>query len=351
MAKKEGKKEIILERLQPEDFLKTNEPEISFDNVVGLESAKKFLKEEVILPIQYPKLLEGEKKYYKGILLSGPPGTGKSYLAEAVMNELKGKFFWVSYSNIFDKYSKEPEIIITAAFEWARKYRPSVLFFDDIDSILSSKAEEDRELLTQEFSAIQSELSPYYPKIKKSDILKTEFCIQMQGTGKEDKDIIVIGATNNPLGLDPNVRKIFQKEIELPLPDENDRKLMIKLNLGNMQNDLTEKQFIDLAGLTKGFSCLDIYYLTSDAVFEPVRKIQSATHFKITDKNNLTPCSPSDPGAKEIKFDEIAPESLALPIVTFEDFIFTFKNMKKNLAKKGIQQSQKPFFEEFNNEE
>ena len=309
--------------------LVTEMPNVSWDDVAGLENAKRALKEAVILPIQYPQLFEGKRQPWKGILLYGPPGTGKSYLAKAAATETKGRFFSVSAANIVSKFMGESERLIKALFELARKNKPAVIFIDEIDSVLSARSEGENEATRR---------------------LKTEFLIQMQGVGKDDKGILVLGATNIPWGLDPAVRRRFQKKIYISLPEANARKLMVKLNLGDTYNDLTDEQFTILGNLTEGYSGSDIYNLTQDAIYGPLRKCQRATHFKQLDQNHIVPCSPSDPGAMEMKINDIKnPESLVAPVVTFEDFILSLQKMKPTVSKDDLKR-QDEFTREFGTE-
>jgi vacuolar protein-sorting-associated protein 4 len=309
--------------------LVTEIPNVSWDDVAGLENAKQALKEAVILPIQYPQLFEGKRQPWKGILLYGPPGTGKSYLAKAAATETKGRFFSVSAANIVSKFMGESERLIKALFELARKNKPAVIFIDEIDSVLSARTDGENEATRR---------------------LKTEFLIQMQGVGKDDKGILVLGATNIPWGLDPAVRRRFQKKIYISLPESKARKLMLKLNLGDTYNDLTEEQFAILGDLTEGYSGSDIYNLTQDAIYGPLRKCQRATHFKQLDQNHIVPCSPSDPGAMEMKINDIQnPESLVAPVVTFEDFILSLQKMKPTVSKDDLKR-QDEFTQEFGTE-
>ena len=309
--------------------LVTEMPNVSWDDVAGLENAKQALKEAVILPIQYPQLFEGKRQPWKGILLYGPPGTGKSYLAKAAATETKGRFFSVSAANIVSKFMGESERLIKALFELARKNKPAVIFIDEIDSVLSARTDGENEATRR---------------------LKTEFLIQMQGVGKDDKGILVLGATNIPWGLDPAVRRRFQKKIYISLPESKARKLMLKLNLGDTYNDLTDEQFGILGDLTEGYSGSDIYNLTQDAIYGPLRKCQRATHFKQLDQNHIVPCSPSDPGAMEMKINDIKnPESLVAPVVTFEDFILSLQKMKPTVSAEDLKRQQQ-FTEEFGTE-
>ena len=314
---------------QLQGTLVTEMPNVSWDDVAGLENAKRALKEAVILPIQYPQLFEGKRQPWKGILLYGPPGTGKSYLAKAAATETKGRFFSVSAANIVSKFMGESERLIKALFELARKNKPAVIFIDEIDSVLSARSEGENEATRR---------------------LKTEFLIQMQGVGKDDKGILVLGATNIPWGLDPAVRRRFQKKIYISLPEAKARKVMFKLNLGDTYNDLTDEQYEILGNLTEGYSGSDIYNLTQDAIYGPLRKCQRATHFKKLDANHIVPCSPSDPGAFKMKINDIPnPESLVAPVVTFEDFVLSLQRIKPTVSPDDLKKQEK-FTEEFGSE-
>lgn len=307
----------------------TEVPNVSWDDVAGLDNAKQALKEAVILPIQYPQLFEGKRQPWKGILLYGPPGTGKSYLAKAAATETKGRFFSVSAANIVSKWMGESERLIKALFELARKNKPAVIFIDEIDSVLSARSEGENDATRR---------------------LKTEFLIQMQGVGKDDRGILVLGATNIPWGLDPAVRRRFQKKIYISLPEAKARKKMVKLNLGDTYNDITDEQFGILGDLTEGYSGSDIYNLTQDAIYGPLRKCQRATHFRHLDGNHIVPCSPSDQGAFKMKINDIPnPESLVAPVVTFEDFILSLQKMKPTVSKKDLER-QEQFTKEFGSE-
>ena len=171
--------------------LVTEKPNVKWTDVAGLEKAKEALKEAVVLPIKFPQLFQGKRKPWKGILLYGPPGTGKSFLAKAAATETGGKFFSVSAANIVSKWMGESERLVKALFDLARKNKPAVIFLDEIDSVMSARGENDNDATRR---------------------LKTEFLIQMQGVGNDDDGILVLGATNIPWGLDPAVRRRFQKK-------------------------------------------------------------------------------------------------------------------------------------------
>ena len=300
--------------------LVSEKPNVKWSDVAGLDKAKEALKEAVVLPIKFPQLFQGKRQPWKGILLYGPPGTGKSFLAKAAATETGGKFFSVSAANIVSKWMGESEKLIKGLFDLARKNRPAVIFLDEIDSVLSARSDNENDATRR---------------------LKTEFLIQMQGVGNDDKGILVLGATNIPWGLDPAVRRRFQKKIYIGLPDAEARKVMFQLNLGKTANQLTDEQFDDLAERTEGYSGSDIATLTQDAIYEPIRKCESATHFMRVNKDGkeyYVPCSPSAPGAIQMKMHDMAnPEMLLPPDVCYEDYILALKKIKATVNEKDLE--------------
>ena len=285
-------------------------PNVKWEDVAGLEKAKEALKEAVIFPIKL-----------KGILLYGPPGTGKSFLAKAAATETHGSFFSVSAANIVSKWMGESERLIKGLFDLARKNKPAVIFLDEIDSVMGARSDNENDATRR---------------------LKTEFLIQMQGVGNDDEGILVLGATNIPWALDPAVRRRFQKKIYISLPELDARKVMFELNLKGTPNTLNDEQLEDLARRTDGFSGSDISTLTQDAIFEPVRKCQSAEFFKkIPGTNgmqwNYVPCTQNEPGAMRMKMTEL-PDSKALlpPKVIYEDFREALKRNKATVSQEDL---------------
>ena len=312
--------------------LVSEKPNVKWSDVAGLEKAKEALKEAVVLPIKFPQLFQGKRQPWKGILLYGPPGTGKSFLAKAAATETGGKFFSVSAANIVSKWMGESEKLIKGLFDLARKNRPAVIFLDEIDSVLSARSDNENDATRR---------------------LKTEFLIQMQGVGNDDKGILVLGATNIPWGLDPAVRRRFQKKIYIGLPDAEARKVMFQLNLGKTANQLTDEQFDDLAERTEGYSGSDIATLTQDAIYEPIRKCESASHFVRIQRNGkdyYMPCAPSHPGAIAMKMHDMPnPEMLLPPDVCYDDYILALKKIKATVNQKDLEK-QEEFTREFGQE-
>ncbi|MCQ2816987.1 MAG: AAA family ATPase [archaeon] len=298
-------------------------PNVKWSDVAGLEKAKDALKEAVVLPIKFPQLFQGKRKPWKGILLYGPPGTGKSFLAKAAATEAGGQFYIVSAANIVSKWMGESERLVRSLFDLARKNRPAVIFMDEIDSCLSARTDGENDATRR---------------------LKTEFLVQMQGVGKDDDGILVLGATNVPWSLDPAVRRRFQKKIYISLPEEDARLTMFKIHLGNTPNTLTEKELEILAELTDGYSGSDIATLTRDAVYEPLRKCEMANYFKKVDDGKgdyyYYPCEAGEPGAIQTKLQDLPePEKLNPPKVTFEDYLIAIQKIKATVTEADLKKN------------
>ncbi|KAK7126759.1 hypothetical protein R3I94_018070 [Phoxinus phoxinus] len=315
-------------------------PDIKWDDVAGLEGAKEALKEAVILPIKFPHLFTGKRTPWRGILLFGPPGTGKSYLAKAVATEANNStFFSISSSDLVSKWLGESEKLVKNLFSLARENKPSIIFIDEIDSLCGSRNENESEAARR---------------------IKTEFLVQMQGVGNDNEGVLVLGATNIPWSLDSAIRRRFEKRIYIPLPEQPARTSMFKLHLGSTPNSLNEADFITLGKKSDGYSGADISIVVRDALMQPIRKVQSSTHFKqVRGKawNNpddvvddlLTPCSPNDPNAVKMTWVDVASDKLLEPIVSLEDMSRSLEKTKPTVNEEDLIKLKK-FTEDFGQE-
>ena len=328
-------------------------PNIKWSDVAGLDQAKSLLKEAVILPVKYPQLFNAQRRPWKGILLYGPPGTGmyntlhivysiydiilyciyhiliyyynndvlnagKSYLAKAVATESGAScFLSVSSSDLVSKYQGESERLVKSLFELARRNKPSIVFIDEVDSLCGSRSDGENE---------------------SSRRIKTEFLVQMQGVGKDVDGVLVLGATNTPWDLDPAVRRRFEKRVYIPLPDVRARYTIIKLSLGDTPNTMTDEQYKLIAEHTESFSGADISVLTRDALYEPVRICQLATHFhKIADSSGkheylYEPCSSGASDAIEMNLFDIPDGQLSPIPVSYRHFENALLNAKPSVG-------------------
>uniref|UniRef100_A0A131XBA6 vesicle-fusing ATPase n=1 Tax=Hyalomma excavatum TaxID=257692 RepID=A0A131XBA6_9ACAR len=325
---------------QLEGAIVMEKPNVKWSDVAGLHAAKEALKEAVILPIKFPHLFTGKRKPWKGILLFGPPGTGKSYLAKAVATEANNStFFSVSSSHLVSKWLGESEKLVRNLFEMARNQKPSIIFIDEIDSLCSTRSDNENDATRR---------------------IKTEFLVQMQGVGNDNDGILVLGATNIPWVLDSAIRRRFEKRIYIPLPDEPARMHMFKLHIGNTPHTMSEDDFKQLAKRSEGFSGADISVLVRDALMQPVRKVQTATHFRMvrgpsrSDPNVivddlLTPCSPGSPGAIEMSWMDVPGEKLLEPVVTMSDMLLSLSTAKPTVNDADLGKLKK-FMDDFGQE-
>ncbi|MGH0116140.1 UNVERIFIED_CONTAM: hypothetical protein FKN15_074781 [Acipenser sinensis] len=315
-------------------------PNVKWSDVAGLEGAKEALKEAVILPIKFPHLFTGKRTPWRGILLFGPPGTGKSYLAKAVATEANNStFFSISSSDLVSKWLGESEKLVKNLFQLARENKPSIIFIDEIDSLCGSRSENESEAARR---------------------IKTEFLVQMQGVGVDNDGILVLGATNIPWTLDSAIRRRFEKRIYIPLPEEHARTFIFKLHMGTTPTSLTEADYHTLGKKTDGYSGADVSIIVRDALMQPVRKVQSSTHFKKVrgesreDPNQLvedllTPCSPGDPDAIEMTWMEVPGDKLLEPVVSMSDMLRSLASTKPTINEQDLEKLKK-FTEDFGQE-
>ncbi|XP_068637164.1 protein SUPPRESSOR OF K(+) TRANSPORT GROWTH DEFECT 1 [Aristolochia californica] len=308
-------------------------PNVKWNDVAGLESAKQALQEAVILPVKFPQFFTGNRKPWRAFLLYGPPGTGKSYLAKAVATEADSTFFSVSSSDLVSKWMGESEKLVSNLFEMARESAPSIIFIDEIDSLCGQRGEGN-----------ESEASRR---------IKTELLVQMQGVGKGDQKVLVLAATNTPYALDQAIRRRFDKRIYIPLPDLKARQHMFKVHLGDTPNNLTESDFEQLGRKTEGFSGSDVSVCVKDVLFEPVRKTQDAMFFVKNSSDMWVPCGPKHPGAVQTSMQELAADGHASkilpPPISRADFDKVLSRQRPTVSKSDLE-VQERFTKEFGEE-
>jgi SpoVK/Ycf46/Vps4 family AAA+-type ATPase len=222
-----------------QELIVTEKPEVSWEEVVGLDMAKKAIKEAIVYPVQRPDLFP--LGWPRGILLFGPPGCGKTLIAAAVATELDATFYSIDAASIMSKWLGEAEQNVAKLFGSARKSasegKPAIVFVDELDSLMGQHTNE-----------VGGEIR-----------VRNQFLKEMDGVMDKGKSlhVYVIGATNKPWDLDWAFIRRFQKRILVPLPDHPTRLMMLKLYTSN----LTIEQDVDLhelARLSEGFSGSDI---------------------------------------------------------------------------------------------
>ncbi|XP_030480928.2 uncharacterized protein LOC115697898 isoform X2 [Cannabis sativa] len=235
--------------------------DVTWDSIKGLENAKRLLKEAVVMPIKYPKYFTGLLSPWKGILLFGPPGTGKTMLAKAVATECNTTFFNISASSVVSKWRGDSEKLVKVLFEVARHHAPSTIFIDEIDAIISQRGEARSEH-------------------EASRRLKTELLIQMDGLTRTDELVFVLAATNLPWELDAAMLRRLEKRILVPLPEPEARRAMVEELLPSKPSE-ENLPYDTLVEKTEGFSGSDIRLLCKEAAMQPLRRLMAQLEDKL----------------------------------------------------------------------
>ncbi|XP_032593141.1 spastin isoform X2 [Drosophila grimshawi] len=227
---------------------------VEWTDIAGQDVAKQALQEMVILPSVRPELFTGLRAPAKGLLLFGPPGNGKTLLARAVATECSATFLNISAASLTSKYVGDGEKLVRALFAVARHMQPSIIFIDEVDSLLSERSSNEHEA---------------------SRRLKTEFLVEFDGLpGNPDGDrIVVLAATNRPQELDEAALRRFTKRVYVSLPDVQTRELLLNRLLQKQGSPLDSDALGRLAKITEGYSGSDLTALAKDAALEPIREL------------------------------------------------------------------------------
>ncbi|KAJ3431113.1 nuclear valosin-containing protein-like [Anaeramoeba flamelloides] len=260
--KKKKRRKNNKESLKKKSFDQSQEPQLSFKDLGGMDNIIKEIYEIIIKPLIYPEVYQilGTKPP-RGILLHGPPGCGKTLLAKAIAGELlkyNVNFINISGPELIKQMSGESEREIRKVFRQAKQLAPCLVFIDEIDSITPKRDNVQREMERRIVSQLLTCLSDI---TSENNITKT---------------VIVIGATNRPDSLDNALRRAgrFDKEIVLGIPDEKSRIEILKVVTKNMKLEDPENfNFSLLARKTPGYVGADLFSLKENAGVQAIQRI------------------------------------------------------------------------------
>ena len=233
----------------------------SFSSIVGLESAKQLLHEAITLPLRFPSFFTGLLSPWKGVLLYGAPGTGKTMLARAVASDCASTFFNLSAAAVVSKWRGDSEKIVRALFECARHAQPSTVFIDEVDAIMGRR--EGLGGAGEEAGGGTDEASRR---------MKSELLTQLDGLSSSSALVFVLCATNLPWDLDQALLRRLEKRILVPLPAAAGRQQMVERLLVEGER----AQGLDYAAIalkTAGYSGADIVSLCKESAMRPVRRL------------------------------------------------------------------------------
>lgn len=222
--------------------------EVHWSDIAGLDVAKAALKETVVYPFLRPDLFSGLREPARGMLLFGPPGTGKTMLARAVATESRSTFFATSASSLTSKYLGESEKLVRALFALAKALAPSIVFVDEIDSLLSSRSGSGEHEATRR---IKTEFLIQWSDLQRAAVGRES---ERDKGGGDASRVLVLAATNMPWAIDEAARRRFVRRQYIPLPEAGVRKVQLEILLSHQKHGLDDEDIERLVGLTEGMS-------------------------------------------------------------------------------------------------
>lgn len=272
-----------------ESSIVSETPDLTLNDVAGLEDVKRSLREAIVLPLKRPDLFTGSRQPWRGILLHGPPGCGKTMIAKATAGDIKATFFNISAAVLVSKWLGESEKLVKRLYELAKEKQPSIIFIDEVDSLTQSRSENENDAMRR---------------------VKTQLLSSMEGiSSNKDDRVVTIGATNVPWEIDSAFRRRFQRRIYVPLPDEKARKIIFEINSRGIDLDKSI-DFKKLSKITNDYTGSDIANICREAIMAPIREL---------DSTNM-----------------IDDSSIKAREVTHNDYTNALKNVSKSVSKQEL---------------
>uniref|UniRef100_A0A803PQ29 AAA+ ATPase domain-containing protein n=1 Tax=Cannabis sativa TaxID=3483 RepID=A0A803PQ29_CANSA len=302
-------------RIRPE-VIPASEIGVTFADIGALDETKESLQELVMLPLRRPDLFKGGLlKPCRGILLFGPPGTGKTMLAKAIANEAGASFINVSMSTITSKWFGEDEKNVRALFTLAAKVSPTIIFVDEVDSMLGQRTR------VGEHEAMRK--------------IKNEFMTHWDGLlTKPGERILVLAATNRPFDLDEAIIRRFERRIMVGLPSVENREKILKTLLA--KEKVENLDYKELATMTEGYSGSDLKNLCVTAAYRPVRELLQQERTKdVEKKKKSSEGSSSEDDASATKEEDKEEKVITLRSLNMEDMRQAKNQVAASFASEG----------------
>ncbi|KAF3432908.1 hypothetical protein FNV43_RR24010 [Rhamnella rubrinervis] len=301
-------------RIRPE-VIPANEIGVTFADIGALDETKESLQELVMLPLRRPDLFKGGLlKPCRGILLFGPPGTGKTMMAKAIANEAGASFINVSMSTITSKWFGEDEKNVRALFTLAAKVSPTIIFVDEVDSMLGQRTR------VGEHEAMRK--------------IKNEFMAHWDGLlTKPGERILVLAATNRPFDLDEAIIRRFERRIMVGLPSLESREMIFRTLLS--KEKVENIDYKELATMTEGYSGSDLKNLCVTAAYRPVRELIQQERLKDKEKKKEDAESKSSEDTSDAKAEDKEEQVITLRPLNMEDMRQAKNQVAASFASEG----------------
>ncbi|XP_071173017.1 vacuolar protein sorting-associated protein 4-like isoform X1 [Mytilus edulis] len=301
------------------DITESETPNVTLEDVCGCQDVKDKLKESIIMPIKFPQLFQGRRPTWKGILLYGAPGSGKTMIGKALAGQNPDvAYLRIVCSDLVCKYLEHQEKMVQYLFKRAKSQSgPCILFLDDFEQLFEYEETENISI----------------PKIQTELLYQIDHCAE---------NVYIVAGTLKPWIIQSTFLKRLDKRMLVSLPDQEARRQIFIKNVKPLKNDVKDEDYLIFADKTEGYTGADISSIVRDAAMAPIRKIQNATHFKkvqgpsLTDPevvvdDLLTPCASQDSMAIEMSWFDVSEDKLSEPTVTNDDILKSLNGTKPSI--------------------